>query len=142
MKFFRIVCAALLLLGFFASHDVSARDGKDEKVYVFGYGQSYKDSTVFLTPITEFPFSEIDKKTKFMPHQAEYAKQMEQFLRTLGFPFSTCVLFYDKSRDKLQKRLTKLREHIIKDEKFGIQDLSSEQFSFSLIETPNSSAQP
>ncbi len=142
MKFFRIVCTLLLLFGFIASTDMSAKGSEEKKLYVFGYGLSLKDSTVFLTPIVEFPIAEQNKKTKFLDHQAEYAKQMESFLHAQGIPFCTCVLFYDNRIEKLQKRLNKLREHTIKEEKFSIQNLNAEQFSFSLMSSSNQSAQP
>ena len=137
MKFFRIVCTLLLFFGFFASIGMNAKGGEEKKLYVFGYGLSLKDSTVFLTPIVEFPISEQNNKTKFLDHQAEYAKQMENFLHAQGIPFCTCVLFYDNRQEKLQKRLNKLREHTIKEEKFSIQNLNLEQFSFSLISPQN-----
>ena len=132
----------MLLLASMAASSVAAKDGDNKKVYLFGYGQSFKDSTVFLTPIAEFPQSELNGKTKFLDHQAAYAKQMERFLQSQGVPFCTCVLFYDTKEEKLEKRLKKLREHIIKEEQFSIQNLSPETFTFTLQAEPASATQP
>ena len=142
MKIFRILLTAMLLLAFLTTSPAVAKGGDNEKVYLFGYGQSFKDSTVFLTPIAELPQSELNGKTKFLEHQATYAKQMERFLQSQGVAFCTCVLFYDTNKEKLEKRLKKLREHVIKEEQFSIQNLSPETFTFTLQAEPTSTTQP
>lgn len=136
MKIFRIFSTAMLLLAFLTTSPVTAKGDDSKKVYLFGYGQSFKDSTVFLTSIAEFPSSELHGKTKFLEHQAAYAKQMEGFLHSQGIAFCTCVLFYDTNREKLEKRLKKLRDHVIKEEQFSIQSLTPETFSFTFQTAP------
>ena len=101
------------------------------KVYLFGVASQLGDSLTYLTAITELDGVDIFKKTGFLAWRSEYSTQLKQYVEgSLGNKAETCSVFYDKKKERLQKRMNKLLKFYDKKHRQGVISLTQEQFMF------------
>ncbi|MBQ2167597.1 MAG: hypothetical protein II447_12560, partial [Bacteroidaceae bacterium] len=59
-----------------AKHPLTEKD----KVYLFGVGQNFNDSSLYMTEVNEISFVRLEKRTKFLPSRVDYSLQFEEYL--------------------------------------------------------------
>ena len=99
----------LLLSLLMATHAAEARRGEVQKLYIFGMAASFTDTIVHFTPIQELDSAWTDKKRGFLLGREEYSYQLRDYLGTaLLMPFRTCIVIYDSSRKKIEKKFARM----------------------------------
>lgn len=84
------------------------RSSQVEKVYIFGMAASFTDTIVHFTPIEEIDSAWIDKKM-FLMGREQYSYQLRDYLaQQLSMSQRTCVVVFDKSRKKLEKKRARM----------------------------------
>lgn len=114
---------------------VQGKNGDEKAVYIFGYGQSFRDSMVYLAPIAILPNSAIDPKTKFLRDRDGYSAQMKQHVESTGTAHATCMVFFFSKKKQAEKKYAKLRKQIQRDPQKRLTEIARENFFFSFIET-------
>lgn len=114
---------------------LSARSGNDLPVYVFGYGQSFRDSTVYLTSIVSLPGAALDAKTKFLADRESYSSQLQMYLGTRGTEHATCAVFFSAKKSRTEKMYARLRKQIKRDKTLRLVEIPQDGFSFVFVGT-------
>lgn len=100
-------------------------------VYVFGVGDSMRDSTVYITSVQCIPQANVQKRTKFLLDRPYFSLQLKNhFSRSLGDPNRLCIIYYFKSEKDALKKMMKARSAYL-DEGKQVKPVSAEEFSFS-----------
>lgn len=115
--------------------DGHARDKEGQAVYIFGYGQCFSDSTVYLTSISRLPASAYDKKTKLLHDRSDYSAQLESFLASTGTNPKTCAVFFATKKSAIEKKLTKVRHHLQLQRDLHLCELPQNDFTFQPAES-------
>lgn len=101
------------------------------KVYVFGVSQMLTDSVVYITNISEVDSIDLAKKTKFLPHRAEFSLQLKIYLEgTLGLRQQTACVFYSANRKKLTKKQYKIKKRYLDNPNTKIFVIDDQRFTF------------
>lgn len=125
-----VLAMCLTILPFSKMH---AKGGKEKTVYIFGYGQSFRDSTVYLSAMTNLPASVIDPKTKFLKNRDDYGAQLKKYVESTGHPHATCAIFFFTKKKQAEKKYAKLRKQMLRDTQNHFTEIPREKFSFTLI---------
>lgn len=108
-----------------------SRPTEDDIVYIFGVGQNFNDTTVFLTEIIPVKFMKLDKKTKFLPFRSAFSLQLRQYLEgTLGHRSEVTCVFFDESRKKISKRFYKLKKRFLDEGCSSLVVIKGSDFTF------------
>lgn len=126
-----VLAMCLAILPFSWMH---AKNGEEKSVYVFGYGESFRDSTVYLSAITSLPASVLAPKTKFLTNRNEYGAQLKRYVESTGSPHATCAVFFFTNKKKAEKKYAKLRRQLQHDAQRHFTEIPRESFSFTLIQ--------
>ena len=110
MKLQRTILAALLIVAAIVPAAMTAKNVKLPKVYMFGFAASFNDTIVHFTEIQAIDSAWIDSKTKFLLGRESYSMQLRQYLESQNMPGRTCVVFYDRKLNKLQKQYLKMKK--------------------------------
>ena len=131
MRFRRLIIAALASV---AMQPVLA--GNINKVYMYGFGASFNDSTVYFTDIQEVDSAWIDKQG-FLYSRDNYSYQLRDDLVKFNMEHATCVTTWSKTRKELEKKLLYMKKkysftNTKKKSKFHylIKDIASSDFKF------------
>jgi hypothetical protein len=135
MKHYLYSLLAACLLTVFFTGNTSAKRVVVPKMYMFGFAASFSDTIVYFTDIQAVDSAWIDKKSGFLQSRDIYSSQLHSFLsRTKQMPHRTCVVFYDKKREKLEKKFVKIRRQYSKgkdgQEHFDVRFLEAGEFKF------------
>lgn len=99
-------------------------------VYVFGVGDSMRDSTVYITSVQCIPQANIQKRTNFLLDRPYFSLQLKNhFSRSLGDPNRLCIVYYFKNEKEALKKMMKARSAYL-DEGKQVKSVSAEEFSF------------
>ena len=79
-------------------------------MYMFGFAASFNDTIVHFTNIQAIDSAWVDGKTKFLMGRNLYSTMLRNYLEKNQLPYRTCVVFYDKSLKKLQKKFVKMKK--------------------------------
>lgn len=102
-----------------------------EKIYVFGYGISFKDSVAYFTGIQEIEQALLQKKTGFLTYRAEFSDQLKTYLNTqLGVFHPTCAIFFSDKKSVVEKKVLRLRRQINYEKERRIQEIPLSEFQF------------
>lgn len=94
--------AALLLC---ATGAGAKKRSQVETIYIFGMAASFQDTIVHFTTVQEVEGAWVDDKTRFLLAREEYSYQLRNYLNEqLSMPQRTCIVVYDKSRKKAEKK--------------------------------------
>lgn len=105
-----IAVMILTALGMTTS-EMNAKSRMMPKVYMFGFSASFKNAVVYFTDIQEVDSAWIDTKTKFLLGRDMYAAQLKDYLgTTIQDQHRTCVVMFATSREKAEKKYTKLKK--------------------------------
>ena len=108
-----------------AKHPLTEKD----KVYLFGVGQNFNDSSLYMTEVNEISFVRLEKRTKFLPSRVDYSLQFEEYLEgKLELKDETVSVFFSEKKKKASKWFYKMKKryldlgttdmHIVDTEKF------------------------
>lgn len=117
----------------------SAKNEAVQKMYMFGMAASFNDSIVHFTDILEVDSAWIDSKTKFLLARDSYSYQLRTHLSdNLHMPHRTCIVFYEQSREKLEKKYQQMLRLYMSPKKgsqhFDVRMVERGTFSFSAID--------
>lgn len=127
---------AVMALGM--STTTSAKKVQVPKMYIFGFAASFNDTIVHFTKVQELDSAWIDSKNKFMQSRELYSYQFRDFLTNKKqMPRRTCVVFANKNRKKVEKKLLKFKQLYMqsKDNRqhFDVRFVDDQEFHFSTI---------
>lgn len=120
----------------FAPHEVAAKIKPIDKMYMFGFSASFKDSIVYFTDIQAVDSAWIDTKTKFLQGRELYSEQLKNHLATnLNESNRTCIVMFAKKRSKLEKKYLKLKRlYTIKAKGlYDVRYLNNDDFKFKTV---------
>ena len=132
IRYILLLVVALTALG------ASAKPIKTNRVYMFGFSASFKDSIIYVTDIQNVPGTWVESKNKFLLLRDEYSRQMKDYLEEkLQQEKRVCVIFYYLKKKKAEKEFLKLMKKYKngyevryvneKDFKFDAIDVSEQQ---------------
>lgn len=131
-----IMIAAALLLG---ATQMSAKKTVVPRIYMFGFAASFNDTIVHFTNVQAVDSAWIDSKTNFLLGRDNYSIQLRNYLaEQLQMPNRTCIIVYGEKREKVEKKLLKLR-HLYTTPKnnkqhFDVRFIEDQHFKFSTID--------
>lgn len=100
-------------------------------VYGFAYSTNLNDSIVYLTAIQQLPGAQIDKND-FLTHRAEFGEQFGHYIKQYyDLPQVMTVVYFAKSRAKLEKRFLKMRKESKQEQGKRIVEIPYSDFKFS-----------
>ncbi len=129
-------CKSLLLsLGLMLTISVANAIEKPTKVYAYGFSASFNDSTVYFTDIMEIDSAWTNSKTNFLYGRDSYSYQLKNYLQGQGVDSPTCIVSFDKSRKKAEKKFLKLQQKYT-DKKKGnyiVKHIAANDFTFEAV---------
>ena len=100
-------------------------------VYVFGTSTTLGTDEVYVTDITQIDSLALQKKTNFLPFRSSFSLQLQQYTEgTLGKTHQTTSVFFDKDKKKLERRLEKVKRHVLLQPEGTLTLINSAQFRF------------
>lgn len=101
------------------------------KVYMFGVCQQLTDTVVYITSICEVDSVDLDKKTSFLPMRAFFSDQLEEYVeKSLGRKNQTAAVFFSAKRNKLSKKLYKVKKYYLDNANNRVVALDESKFKF------------
>lgn len=101
------------------------------KVYMFGVCQQLTDTVVYITSICEVDSVDLDKKTSFLPMRAFFSDQLEEYVeKNLGRKNQTAAVFFSAKRNKLSKKLYKVKKYYLDNANNRVVALDESKFKF------------
>ena len=123
----------LLLAALMLAANVSAKMLKTSHMYMFGFSASFRDSVVYVTDIQDVQGAWIEKKSKFLMGRDKYSEQLKTHLtEQLRQNDRVCVVFFNKSKKKTEKKYLKLMKKYKKG--YDIRYLNVTEFKFEVID--------
>lgn len=102
-----------------------------KKVYIFGVGYHFGDSTIYVTAIEEVDSIALQKKTKFLPYRSEFTLQFRQYLETTtNQSHMTCCVFFSDKRNTLLKRFNKVKGRYLNSPGAILEMIGDDKFKF------------
>lgn len=105
--------SALFLILILCASQVSAQ--LRGRVYVFGIGDSMRDSTVYFTGIQCIDSANIQKHTKFLLDRGDFALQLKQYFVKSGDVSRLCIIYPCKSEKEAAKKRQKVKSRYLDD---------------------------
>ncbi len=124
---FVALCAAL---------QVSARD-RQQSIYMFAYGTSFNDSTIYLSTVEVVKNATLEQKTNFLNNRLSYSNAFKQFLDVKYSGIHTTAVFFNVKREKLEKMYLKIRRNAQKSRTMRLVEVPASDFRFPVLATPN-----
>ena len=127
IRYILLLVVALTALG------VSAKPIKTNRVYMFGFSASFKDSVIYVTDIQNVPGTWVESKNKFLLLRDEYSRQMKDYLEEkLQQEKRVCVIFYYLKKKKAEKEFLKLMKKYKKG--YEVRYVNEKDFKFEAID--------
>ena len=127
IRYILLLVVALTALG------ASAKPIKTNRVYMFGFSASFKDSIIYVTDIQNVPGTWVESKNKFLLVRDEYSRQMKDYLEEkLQQEKRVCVVFYYLKKKKAEKEFLKLMKKYKKG--YEVRYVNEKDFKFEAID--------
>ena len=127
IRYILLLVVALTALG------ASAKPIKTNRVYMFGFSASFKDSVIYVTDIQNVPGTWVESKNKFLLLRDEYSRQMKDYLEEkLQQEKRVCVVFYYLKKKKAEKEFLKLMKKYKKG--YEVRYVNEKDFKFEAID--------
>ena len=110
MKLQQYIAIAAFIIAAFLPNTTQAKGTAPQRMYMFGFAASFNDTIVHFTNIQAIDSAWVDGKTKFLMGRNLYSTMLRNYLEKNQLPYRTCVVFYDKSLKKLQKKFVKMKK--------------------------------
>lgn len=127
----RYILLALILLTM--SLGMTAKNKTVQKVYLYGFSASFKDSVVYFTDIQELENVSVAERTGFLYGRDSYSNQLREYLAEKGQPFRTCIVSFAFDRKHIEKKYLKLKSKYTKKGNFDIRYLKADEFKFNRV---------
>lgn len=124
------------LVALCAALQVSARD-RQQSIYMFAYGTSFNDSTIYLSTVEVVKNATLEQKTNFLNNRLSYSNAFKQFLDVKYSGIHTTAVFFNVKREKLEKMYLKIRRNAQKSRTMRLVEVPASDFRFSVLATPN-----
>ncbi len=124
------------LVALCAALQVSARD-RQQSIYMFAYGTSFNDSTIYLSNVEVVKNATLEQKTNFLNNRLSYSNAFKQFLDVKYSGIHTTAVFFNVKREKLEKMYLKIRRNAQKSRTMRLVEVPASDFRFSVLATPN-----
>lgn len=124
------------LVALCAALQVSARD-RQQSIYMFAYGTSFNDSTIYLSTVEVVKNATLEQKTNFLNNRLSYSNSFKQFLDVKYSGIHTTAVFFNVKREKLEKMYLKIRRNTQKSRTMRLVEVPASDFRFSVLTTPN-----
>lgn len=110
MKILRYLTLTAIIIVSAQAMSLNAQNYRTPKMYMFGLVASFNDSIVHFTDIQEVENVWVHYKTKFLAGREHYSNQLRDYMTSqLQMPNRTCVVVYNKNRQKLEKEYLKMK---------------------------------
>lgn len=129
-----IIGIVLFSLTFVWNIDLSAKNKRVPKVYVFGVAASFNDSTIYFTDVQEIDSVWINDKNNFLLNRSDYSYQLKNYLESQGQSRRTCIVSYALKRKDLEKKYIKMRNKYVKKGSLDIRYIDSNEFKFTPVD--------
>ena len=124
------------LVALCAALQVSARD-RQQSIYMFAYGTSFNDSTIYLSTVEVLKNATLEQKTNFLNNRLSYSNAFKQFLDVKYSGIHTTAVFFNVKREKLEKMYLKIRRNTQKSRAMRLVEVPASDFRFPVLATPN-----
>ena len=124
------------LVALCAALQVSARD-RQQSIYMFAYGTSFNDSTIYLSTVEVVKNATLEHKTNFLHNRFSYSNAFKQFLDVKYSGIHTTAVFFNVKREKLEKMYLKIRRNTQKSRTMRLVEVPASDFRFPVLATPN-----
>lgn len=124
------------LVALCAALQVSARD-RQQSIYMFAYGTSFNDSTIYLSTVEVVKNATLEQKTNFLNNRLSYSNAFKQFLDVKYSGIHTTAVFFNVKREKLEKMYLKIRRNTQKSRTMRLVEVPVSDFRFPVLTTPN-----
>lgn len=124
------------LVALCAALQVSARDCQ-QSIYMFAYGTSFNDSTIYLSTVEVVKNATLEQKTNFLNNRLSYSNAFKQFLDVKYSGIHTTAVFFNVKREKLEKMYLKIRRNAQKSRTMRLVEVPASDFRFPVLATPN-----
>lgn len=124
------------LVALCAALQVSARD-RQQSIYMFAYGTSFNDSTIYLSTAEVVKNATLEQKTNFLNNRLSYSNAFKQFLDVKYSGIHTTAVFFNVKREKLEKMYLKIRRNTQKSRTMRLVEVPASDFRFPVLATPN-----
>lgn len=124
------------LVALCAALQVSARD-RQQSIYMFAYGTSFNDSTIYLSTVEVVKNATLEQKTNFLNNRLSYSNAFKQFLDVKYSGIHTTAVFFNVKREKLEKMYLKIRRNTQKSRAMRLVEVPVSDFRFPVLATPN-----
>lgn len=125
------------LVALCAALQVSARDRQQSIIYMFAYGTSFNDSTIYLSTVEVVKNATLEQKTNFLNNRLSYSNAFKQFLDVKYSGIHTTAVFFNVKREKLEKMYLKIRRNTQKGRTMRLVEVPASDFRFPVLATPN-----
>ena len=124
------------LVALCAALQVSARD-RQQSIYMFAYGTSFNDSTIYLSTVEVVKNATLEQKTNFLNNRLSYSNAFKQFLDVKYSGIHTTAVFFKVKREKLEKMYLKIRRNTQKSKAMRLVEVPVSDFRFPVLSAPN-----
>lgn len=124
------------LVALCAALQVSARD-RQQSIYMFAYGTSFNDSTIYLSTVEVVKNATLEQKTNFLNNRLSYSNAFKQFLDVKYSGIHTTAVFFNVKREKLEKMYLKIRRNTQKGRTMRLVEVPASDFRFPVLATSN-----
>lgn len=124
------------LVALCAALQVSARD-RQQSIYMFAYGTSFNDSTIYLSTVEVVKNATLEQKTNFLNNRLSYSNAFKQFLDVKYSGIHTTAVFFNVKREKLEKMYLKIRRNTQKSKAMRLVEVPVSDFRFPVLAMPN-----
>lgn len=108
--------------------------GGYQRVYMFGIATTFSDSTVVITDVQAVDSAFLGKKGELADRNM-FSLQLNVFMdKIMARPNSTCAVYYNTNRKKLEKQYIKLRSRFLTDNTTRLVEVTEPQFEFDQVE--------
>ena len=124
------------LVALCAALQVSARD-RQQSIYMFAYGTSFNDSTIYLSTVEVVKNATLEQKTNFLNNRLSYSNAFKQFLDVKYSGIHTTAVFFNVKRENLEKMYLKIRRNTQKSKAMRLVEVPVSDFRFPVLSAPN-----
>ena len=110
MKLIKYLLIAVLVLA--AAMPATAKSKKKnlpQRVYMFGFAASFNDTIVHFTETQTLDSVWLSNRKTFLLGRDNYSYQLRDYLAQQKMPYRTCVIFFDRKLNRLQKKFLKVK---------------------------------
>jgi hypothetical protein len=142
MRLQKYLLGAAFILASMLPATVSAKGVIKPKMYMFGFAASFNDTIVHFTDVQAVDSVWVNDKNGFLLGREHYSNMLREYLNNNQMPNRTCIVIYDTSSSKLQKKYLKMKKLYVGNKKVknrnDIRMIPVSDFRFSSVDMSSS----